>query len=368
MSLNLKMCVCLLLVSLLMPFEASFSQETGGARYLNHFISPSGGAFVAGCWGWTDTTSGREYALLGNKTGTSIVEITNPDNLVERDFIPGPNSTWHELQVYSHYAYVVNEAGGGTQIIDLSTLPDSAHLVKSFTYSNGSMNTSRAHTIHIKDGYMYLNGGSYSAGGIVIFSLADPINPVYQSAYEQRYIHDCFVHNDTIYGAAIYSGGGIDIINATNKSNPVLLNRITYAGSGTHNCATTDDGKFILTTDEIASFPSMNTLKIWDLRNPPAFPKVAEYIGDPTAAVHNVFVKGDLAIMSYYTAGMKVVNISDPTNPFEVGSFDTYPGSGASYTGAWSVYPFFPSGKVIIGDMVSGMYLVDFDINAPLSP
>ena len=111
------------------------------------------------------------------------------------------------------------------------------------------------------------------------------------------------------------------------------------------------------------------TLKIWSLTNPPTFTKVAEYVGSPTAIVHNVFVKGNLAVMSYYTAGIRVVDITDPTNPVEVGGYDSYPSSdAAAYTGAWSTYPFFPSGKIIIGDMATGLYVVDINTTTPQSP
>lgn len=341
-----------------------FAQESGSVRLLGHFIPPQGGSYVAGCWGWTDTTTGREYAILGSYCGTSIVEITNPSAMVERDFVPAVCSSWREIQVHDHYAYVVSEGGGGTQIIDLSYLPDSVHLVRNFIYTSGGKSTARAHTLHIKDGYMYLNGcANWSPGGILVFSLADPENPVFMSEYAGRYIHDSFVRNDTIYGAAIYAGGGADIIDITNKRSPSLIARIQYPGSGTHNTATTEDGRYLLTTDEIGS--TSKTLKIWDIQNLPNYTKVAEYVGDPNAIVHNVYVRDSLAIMSYYTAGLKVVNISDPTNPIEVGGYDTYAGSGQFYDGAWSTFPFYPSGNIIIGDMATGLYVVTVRLNAP---
>ncbi|HSG27300.1 MAG TPA: choice-of-anchor B family protein, partial [Candidatus Krumholzibacterium sp.] len=243
-----------LIVSLPGP-ELALSQEFGGVRYLGHFVPPSGGSYTAGCWGWTDTSSGREYALLGNYCGTAIVEITDVGAMVERDFIPGVCSGWREIGVHENYAYVVSEGGGGVQIIDLSYLPDSARLVKSFTYSSGANNITRSHTVHVKDGYLYLNGcANWSAGGIVIFSLADPENPAFRSAYNRTYIHDCFVRNDTIYAAAIY-GVGLDIIDATVKTSPQYLYTITYPGAGTHNAATTADGRYALTTDEINPTP-----------------------------------------------------------------------------------------------------------------
>ncbi|TAK59192.1 MAG: choice-of-anchor B family protein [Bacteroidetes bacterium] len=349
-----------------MIFVTAFAQESGKVRFLAHYIPPQGGSYIAGCWGWTDTTSGREYAILGCESGTSIVEITDAGNPIERDFVPGPTSTWHEVQTHSHYAYVVTEAGGGVQIIDLSYLPDSVHLVKSFNYSDGSYNIGRSHTNHIRDGYLYLNGcADWIYSGAVIFDLSDPENPVYSGMTQARYFHDSFVRNDTLFGATIYDGG-IDIFDVSDKTNPTPLGRFTYPFAGTHNCATTSDGRYLLTTDEINNTPK--TLKIWDITNLSNVTKVAEYQSDPTAVVHNVFVKDTLAFMSYYTDGLRIINISDPVHPVEVGGYDTYPGAGSGYTGAWSTYPFFPSGKIIIGDMVTGLYVVDINTTAPRNP
>src|SRR5689334_22889915 len=193
---------------LFLLFATGRAQPSGTVRFLSHLIPPQGGSFISGCWGWTDTATHREYAILGSYCGTSIVEITNGGVPVERWFVPGVCSEWHEIQVYKHYAYVVSEGGGGTQIIDLSYLPDSAHLVKNFNYTLAGNTIARSHTIHITDSTMYLNGcAGWGVGGIVIFSLADPVNPAYQGAYEGEYIHDCFVRNDTIYGAAINGQG-----------------------------------------------------------------------------------------------------------------------------------------------------------------
>ena len=350
-----------LLALILLP-AALFGQATGAARLLGHYISPTGGAYVSGCWGWTDSLSGREYALLGTLSGTSIVEITDLDAIAERAFVPGPYSKWRELQTWSHYAYAVSEGGGGTQIIDLSYLPDSVHLVQGFIFTDSTKSTNRAHTIQIRDGYMYLNGCvNWDAGrGVHIFSLADPENPLFLSRYTAgHYIHDSYVRHDTMYACAI-NGIGVEIVDVTEKAYPQLLFTVSYPGAGTHNCATTRDGSYLLTTDEVNTTPK--TLKIWDLRNPPVFPMVAEYVGDPTTIVHNVFVKETLAVMSYYKAGVKIVDIADPENPVEIGGYDTFPDSldqSGTFTGAWSVYPYFPSGKMIIGDMVSGLYIID---------
>ena len=47
-------------------------------------------------------------------------------------------------------------------------------------------------------------------------------------------------------------------------------------------------------------------------------------------------------------------------NPVQVGWFDTYPPNNAEgFDGAWSVYPYFPSGLVLISDRNSGLFVVE---------
>src|SRR3972149_590490 len=85
------------------------------------------------CWGYT-APDGKEYALLGVRSGTSIIEITDQGTLREVVFIPNPggNSSWKDIKTYRNFAYVVNEREGGLQIIDLSQLPVTATLAATY--------------------------------------------------------------------------------------------------------------------------------------------------------------------------------------------------------------------------------------------
>ena len=321
------------------------------------------GVSYSGCWGYV-APDGREYAILTTATGTAIIDITDTSDIREIDHISGPTSLWREVRTYRDRLYVVTEAGGGTQIIDLSQLPDTAFLIKSVIYTSGAKNTSRSHTIEIFDGYMYLNGcatwGTVAQRGAVIFSLADPDNPAFVGEYSPNYFHDSYVRNDTIFGASIYSGGGIYIADITNKAAPVAIGKISYTGSGTHNVWTTTDGAFVISTDEIGS--TQKNLKFWDLSTLPTVPTVpaSTYAVNPVDIGHNVFVRGNYAYAAWYTAGIAVADISDPTSPFTADTYDTST-LPAGYDGVWAVYPFFWSGKVIAGDMQNGLYVFTFD-------
>jgi len=48
----------------------------------------------ADIWGYA--ANGREYALMGVTGGTSIIDVTDPANPVEVEFIPGPTAPPYE--------------------------------------------------------------------------------------------------------------------------------------------------------------------------------------------------------------------------------------------------------------------------------
>ena len=50
-------------------------------------------------WGYVDPM-GNEYALLGVRSGTSIVDLSDPANPLEVAFIPGPQSVWRDIKVH----------------------------------------------------------------------------------------------------------------------------------------------------------------------------------------------------------------------------------------------------------------------------
>ncbi|MBK9737387.1 MAG: hypothetical protein IPO92_21500 [Saprospiraceae bacterium] len=88
---------------------------------------------------------------------------------------------------------------------------------------------------------------------------------------------------------------------------------------------------------------------------------------------HNPFVKGDTLFLSYYEDGVQMFNISDPLLPKRIAYFDTYTlqnGQGYSvpahdWKGPWGVYPFLPSGCIVVGDISQGLFT--FKLDMPVS-
>ncbi len=359
------------IVLLIIFVQFSFSQDSR-ITFLGNLNKPhgiSGSTYFSSCWGYV-APDGKEYALLGTCEGTSIIDL-NSDSLRELQFIPGPFAGFclREMKTWKHYAYITTEGGGGTQIVDLSGLPDTAILVKSFIYTDSStgtpLDTKNVHTVSISDGYLYLNGCRdwQPFGGTVIFSLLnDPTNPEYVTDISRAYFHDTYIRNDTLYASAVYYDkglGGLYIIDLTDITFPFDLGRITYPGSGTHNSWVSLDAKYVFTADEINA--TAHNLKVWDIHNLPYFLKVASWQAEPTSIVHNVFGRGHYLYVAHYTAGMAVVDIHDPPNLVTAGWYDSYPGTSGGFAGCWNVYPYYPSGKWIGSDMQTGLYVFRFD-------
>ena len=125
-----------------------------------------------------------------------------------------------------------------------------------------------------------------------------------------------------------------------------------------HNCAITANRKYIYTTDETSS-PN-GKLKVWDITSLSNVLFVTNWqpTGITTAIVHNVEIYGNIAVVAHYAAGIRVLDISNPTSPAEIAWYDTYPSNNSTnYNGCWGVY-MFPSGKIIGSDRQTGLYVV----------
>jgi len=313
-------------------------------------------------WGYAGS-NGREYAILGCNTGTAFIDITDPGNIHEVDFVTGVTSGWREMKVFSSYAYVVSEGTNSRlQVIALQYLPDSVSLVATYSYPGYT----KTHSISQTGPYLYLNGGDNTnggsnAGGVTCLDITNPQSPIKRGSWSAQYVHDCRVVNDTIYAANIYNPPGtISVINTINKDNLITVNSwVNSPNPFPHNCALPNNRRYIYTTDETSS-PN-GKLKVWDKQNLSNVVLVTtwqpRYI--TTAIVHNVEIINNLAVIAHYTAGIRILDITNPTAPTEIAWYDTYPSTNSNnFAGCWGVFMFPSSGKIIGSDMSGGLFVI----------
>ncbi len=325
-------------------------------------------------WGWTDPQDGKEYVLFGVDNGTAFIDISDPVNPIYLGKLPThtTSSSWRDVKVYNNYAFVVSEANGhGMQIFDLTRLRNVVNPPVTFTEDAHYDGFGRAHNIVINEdtGYAYGVGTDTYNGGAHFINIQDPLNPIGEGGYSgSNYTHDAqvLIYNgpDADYiGQELYIGANenhVAIVNVTNKNNPQLIASATYTSDAyTHQGWFTEDQKYFIVGDELDEQNyGFNTktivLDFTDLDNPQFS---SEYFGTTPAIDHNGYTKGNDYYIANYTAGMRVLDISDIDNGniSEKGYFDTYPSNNnASFAGSWNVYPYFGSGNVVISNYLSG--------------
>ncbi len=307
-------------------------------------------------WGYVDEF-GNEYAIVGTSKGTSIVNITNPNTPHEIVWIPGTESIWRDPSVHGDYAYITTEAHDGLLIIDLTPLPQSTNLL--FTYYTGPTENSwqSAHTCFVdENGYAYIFGSNRGNRGAIILDVhTNPMNPIEVGVFDNWYVHDGFVRNDTMYLAHILDGF-FSLVNVSNKSNPTLINTKTTPGYFTHNIWPTNNGSYVFTTDEVTGA----YITSYNIEDPSNIKEEDRAQNSPGSGVipHNTHVLHNYLITSYYSDGITIHDITYPHNIIKVGSYDTYPGQTTWYDGCWGVYPFFPSGTIIAADITEGLFIL----------
>jgi choice-of-anchor B domain-containing protein len=308
-------------------------------------------------WGYVDET-GIEYALVGARKGTSVVSLATPENPVEVFWEPGMESVWRDLKTWQNHAYITTEAENGLLIMDLSPLPGSNAIVTN--YYNGPVGSewSSAHNLYIdSSGYAYIFGANRGNGGVIILDVhTDPANPAEIGTFDNWYVHDGYVRNDTMFLAHI-SDGFLSMVDVTDRTNPILLGTKTTPSNFTHNIWPTNDGNVAFTTDEVSG----GYLGSYDVSDPLNIIELDRIQSSPGQGVipHNVHVDGNFLITSYYSDGVTVHDITHPNNMILVGQYDTYPGQTTSYDGCWGAYPFLPSGLILGADITEGLFILN---------
>lgn len=304
-------------------------------------------------WGYVDG-EGTEYGLVGTTTGTAIIRLADPANPEQLFFVPGATSPWRDIKTFGTYAYVSNEQGGGLAVIDLSDLPNSIRFKDTVIQEVNTI-----HNLWQADGYLYCAGLSRNLfnGGIMILDLnTDPWRPQFAGAYAERYVHDVYVRDNKAYLAEVFQGF-LTIADFSNKQSPEVLGSRSYPGAFTHNTWLNDAGDVCFTTDETGGA----YITAWDVSDPADIrylDRIQTSQSGMASIPHNVHVKEDFLVTSYYMDGVQIVDASRPENLVEVGYFDTHPNFGASFDGAWGAYPFLPSGLILVSDITQGFFVL----------
>ncbi len=347
-------------------------------------------------WGFASLQNGREYAVFGASSGTAVIDVTDPTHPGVVGLVPGPPSIWREVKVYQTwsaterrfraYAYIVSEAPtAGLQILDLSNLPYSVSLAATFREFD------TAHTVTVANvdpatgaplpggptPVLYVQGARNPTVGIHALDISDPALPAVLGRYTFSYGHDiwagrfsggrasaCAPGHDPCDIVVNWAGNAIRVLDWTDKASPIVIQDRTYPSLGyAHSGWISRDGRYLFSMDESEGrmLGGHSRVRVFDASDWSNFTQVGEWHGDNLAIPHNGYTRGDAYVIAHYERGLTILDVSDPRDPVERAFFDTYPASDdANYHGAWGVYPYLPSGTILLSniDGAGGLFIL----------
>jgi len=335
-----------------------------GSYHDASFPKKNDGQYYNDVWGYANASG--EFAVVGNVELTLFFDVTDPCNIKKIfEYDGGVKETWRDYKTFGDYIYgVCDSCAEGLHIFKANGA--SVTHVKTLTNFFGS-----AHNIFIEEATSRLYAvGVSGAVDMIVLDLTDPENPSLIENIDFGggfYIHDVFVRNNIAYCSHGYTGMFIWDLNDT--ANPIALTNYTNENPSQYNHSSwmhpTED--IIYVANEVPTGLPMQAVEligtdenITGLGDTYIFQDPLEATGNPTP--HNPFVVDDKLIISYYHDGIKVYDLTNPSEPELYGYYDTYENTSyGGYEGNWGVYPFLPSGNILASDMDNGLFVLKLE-------
>lgn len=327
----------------------------------------------SGCWAFEQ--AGKEYGIIGSTEGAHFFELTETDKFKFIDFVSGSfvssQAINREYKHFKNYVYAVCDDGPSSlQIIDVSYLPDSVHLVADlrnnlFGKTHNLFVDSLNELLYMCQVTPVINNLETSMIPLRVYSLSDPTNPalLWQSPEEIQDVHDIYVRDNL----AILNCGydGIRVYEFSNPTNPIYLSNLqVYQQQGyNHQGWLCPDGETYVFADETPG----TLVKKAKLKEDFSI-DIQSFFGRPNSpynkTAHNIHCTNEFAFIAYYNDGLRIYDLR-VNPPREVAAYDTYIDNeltnGFSMWGAWGINALLPSGRILVSDRNTGFYMFDFD-------
>jgi choice-of-anchor B domain-containing protein len=343
---------------------SSFGQLSEYVRFLDNWHDesiPKNGIGVRYNDTWGFTQNGQEYAVIGSTLGTHVFQVTTNHKLKSVAFVEGANSGFtvihRDFKYHKGYLFAVCDQGASTlQIIDVRYLPDSVSVV-----FDSPIFSPITHNIFIDKNNDLLYMCATQTAAMKVVNISNPPTPILLYDFiDVAVVHDAYVRNNIAY---LNCGNqGLRIYDFSNPTAPVLLGTLeNYPESGyNHSGWLNESGDVYVFADENEG----KRMKVCDVSDPSNIRVLSLFNSGsgPNAMPHNQMIKNDLVFVSHYKDGLQIFDVRNPERVQRVGYYETYPVKGPElFNGAWGIYCFLPSGRILVSDMSSGLFLLGFD-------
>ena len=273
------------------------------------------------------------------------------------------------------------------------------------TYAYASVPTSRYPDPNTASGYRDENGD----GDFRLIDITDPASPIQVSDWgiqdiggpfsggqgcdaDANYGHSAEPSEDGTRVFLSYWDSGFIALDVSDPEDPVFLGRTVYAADedgDAHSSSYDDASGRLYTADEDFCKTSgagiekgFGYMRVYDYSNPAVPVQIGEYRtpnsigGNDQAAgdytIHNPLLVGNRVYASWYSDGVRVIDVTTPTAPTEIASFVPPAGQNPvkpSQRGVltntpqiWGVVVDEGTGLVYASDMNTGLWILELDL------
>lgn len=340
----------------------SLHQWVGPDRLVSrsHAAIPGGGRTIEGSGGLVAVGGGTVdngqvllYDLSGGPTATPLGVLSDlgevSDVAIQGELLAvATDTTLHPEEPYGVRFYDITDPSAPLLVGAIDATADNAHTL---TFGEA--------------GIVYL--ASTLNGWIAAYDVSDPAHP--ESLGPFRLPQPSMPHDQTWVDGRLWMAytTGLAVADTSNPGELQLLGVLpaTWSNPFVHNLWPTADGRSLAVSEEAVG----GSLRIVDIESLTEMAVLAQVETAPEHSIHNVVVRGNYSFAAWYTDGVLVFDLSEPTAPVLVGQVDTWAGSEAvenradgsqwpNVNGATHVWPM--GRHIAASDSALGLAVFDF--------
>jgi hypothetical protein len=271
------------------------------------------GAYKTPGWAFGVTVSGTTLYVADAFGGLRVLDVTDPAHPLEaaRAAVPGGHA--RSVALAGNIAYVTDR-NWGVRAVSLTGGPDLPQV--------GSY-----HPLGYADGVAVVGRYAYVAAGdsgLRVVDLFDPSRPRQVGAVDlPAWARDvavsgtyaCLATGRPVPGAQVKREGTLEVVDISDPAHPISVAFYVPVASS-----------FVDLVGSIAYITTETGLELVSLADPHHPVQLAFlHLNEPERGpnpTQGVAVSGTIAYVASQTAGVRIVDVSDPHNPFKVGAYD----------------------------------------------
>lgn len=376
----------------LRPFEAeashglrllgefgAFSDSNALFKHTSHEEDETGGKAASGsATANVRVKDGFAYvARFGD--GLYVLDVSDPASIVEVAHAPVEDVGayyYNDVKLLSaggrDYA-VCSDAGIGLVIYDVTDPADPVFVSSFFeglkTEDGTLVDALNNHTAFVVGTTAYLGNyegswtldpsGDGSSGGLLIVDLSDPAHPRELGRWLAREVGGTFVHDLMVEGDIAWLSSweaGLVALDVSDPANPTVMGQFVYERMTAHSVWAAEVGGRRVAAHGDEDFGSHLRIVDADPDSPTFMSEIGALQLRPQVSIHNVMIDGDEVIAAHYQDGLRIFDISDPTQPRLTRWYNSWIGYPDDRYG----YSFY-EGAIGVDVVGSTIYLADIE-------